>query len=182
MTRLISHRIALLALALPACLPMTGPAAAAAAKPAGDSFRGSAVLVSASAGCADRRNLAPGERFDFTYIRPEGGGDLLVLTWRPGFRMFMPPGKGAFGKHGRYTALTSYDGKNALIYEGTYENFARKPAKIDAATARIELSFTTRNQDKSKTCTTTWRASGKRVKHVPAQADAMTRRLATGQK
>lgn len=180
MIRATSHGLALLSLLLPASLTVTTRAPATAAMPAGDSFRGSAVVVSASAGCADRRKLTPGERFDFTYIRPEGGGDLLVLTWRPGFRMFMPPGKGAFGKLGRYTALTSYDGKNALVYEGTYENFARKPAKIDAATAQIELSFTTRNQDKSKACTVTWRASGKRVKYVPAEVDAMTRRQATG--
>ncbi len=182
MIRLISNRIALLALLLPAALAAMAPVVAAAAKPAGYSFKGSAVLVSASAGCSDRRKLTPGERFEFTFIRTADGGDLLLLFWRPGFRWFWPTGHGPFKQRGAYQALTSINGKIALIFEGTYERFVMKPAEIGPDTAKIELSFTTRNQDKSEGCTVAWRASANRAKHSPAEVDAMTRRLPSGRK
>jgi hypothetical protein len=180
--RSTAHRLALMALLLPTSWATAAPATAAAAKAAGYSFKGSAVLVNASAGCSNRRKLTPGERFDFTFIRSAEGGDLLLLFWRPGFRWFWPTGHGPFKQRGPYQALTSIDGKIALIFEGTYESFVRKPAEISPDTARIELSFTTRNQDKSETCTVTWRASANRARHSPAEVEALVRRLPSGRK
>jgi hypothetical protein len=81
-----------------------------------------------------------------------------------------------------YFSLTSYDDHIALIYEGKYENFVRKPAKIGPETAYIEISFKVRNQDKSETCTTTWRASGKRFTPKQSEVDAVMRRLSSGRK
>lgn len=182
MMRSTAHRIALLALLLPASLAAAVPVSAAAAKPPGHNFHGSAVIVSASPGCADRRKLTPGDRFDFSLKLTKGKGSYLILIWRTGFRVFAPPGNGVFRKQGAYVALTNYGGKNALFYEGTYEDFTHRPAQIDAETAEIEFSFTTLNQDKSEACTVTWQGNGQRAKHVPAAVDAITRRLPSGRK
>ena len=182
MMRSTAHWITRLALLLPASLAAAVPAAAAATEPPGYSFKGSGVLVSAAPGCDDRRKLTPGERFEFTLIRTDKGGDLIFFFWRPGFRWFWTPGQGPFRQRGPYLSLTSYDDHIALIYEGRYENFVRKPAKIGPETTRIEISFTVRNQDKSETCTATWRASGKRFTPPQAEVDALTRRLSSGRK